>query len=199
MYSEAGRIEQIFGFVIFDYLNCVTLDAWPRKSTISAQIHCSTKTVQRAADGLEEAGFISIHRPRSHGAFQRYAPVFIPGDWDKAVRTDGQECLELLDKDVSQSSLSIHLKISAPTEPHKPTGNQLQEGRYRPAERGRWEVELAKLVGTDGLDVLECLNAIDGTIVERLCRAFCNGEIGEREIMAARLAAAHAAAGKRWR
>src|ERR1700692_1972542 len=67
MYCEAKQTEKILAFVIFDHLNCVTLDAWPSQHTIASFLHCSTKTVTRAADGLEQLQLIKIARPVGRG------------------------------------------------------------------------------------------------------------------------------------
>ncbi|MEA2906614.1 MAG: hypothetical protein QOI12_4001 [Alphaproteobacteria bacterium] len=44
------------------------------------------------------------------------------------------------------------------------------------------------MLGDGGIDALGRLDAIDGSIVERLCRAYVAGALGERELFAARLA-----------
>ncbi len=63
---------------------------------------------------------------------------------------------------------------------------------YRRSERGKWEQRLIGRFGSDGVDVLGKLAGIDDNIVERLCQAICAGRLGDREVEAARLAAAQA-------
>jgi hypothetical protein len=45
------------------------------------------------------------------------------------------------------------------------------------------------MLGPDGMKVLEILNELDDRIVDRLCGAYVEGMLGERELAAARLAA----------
>src|SRR6266851_4145768 len=187
MYSDIPAMQRVFAFVVSDHLNCVTLDAWPAQGTVATRLHCCIKTVARAADGLEKLGLIVIERPRDRGLPQRYAPVFAPVDWVTPVHLSGQGSLEDLDKTVHQSSLDIHLKLSEPTARCRAI-QDLESRKYKPAERGRWEAEIAKKIGANGLEVLERLNEINEHIVERLCRALCDGELGDQELEAARLA-----------
>src|ERR1700681_3783350 len=69
MVSNAKSNEKVFGYLIFQHLNCVTLDAWPSQDTLRSHMHCCARTIARAADGLEAAGFIVIDRPRERGSF----------------------------------------------------------------------------------------------------------------------------------
>jgi hypothetical protein len=55
------------------------------------------------------------------------------------------------------------------------------------AERGRVETELATIMG--GFDVLLRLAAIHDEIITRLCEAHVTGQLGYRQIKAAKLAA----------
>jgi hypothetical protein len=48
------------------------------------------------------------------------------------------------------------------------------------------------MLGDGGIELLFKLGAIDDAIVERLCRAHAAGALGERELIAARLAAQQA-------
>ena len=185
MYSWARPTEKNFAFVIFDHLNCVTLDAWPSQHTMAERLRCSTKTIKRAAEGLERCLLISVAEcGRSH----RYAPIFNNDDWDIDGQLDGQVCRRVTDENVYQSSSSIHSKSTSIggrwTE--RPIG---RASKYKAAERGRWETQLAARCGSDGLDILSRLSAIDDGIVENLCRAFCDGELDEQEFETAKLAA----------
>jgi len=190
MYSDVKQTEKVFAFLVADHLNCVTLDAWPSQATASKLLHCSTKTIQRAADGLEQIGTMEVERQegRSH---VRYAPIFLPQDWDNPVSDRGQTCREMADTHVHQSSLAI-LAESSSTGCRWMSRPQAAHARYRSAERGKWEAELAQRLGRDGPDVLVRLASVDDRIVAELCRALCEGEVGQAELEAARLAAAQA-------
>jgi Helix-turn-helix domain len=189
MYSDVGRIEKVLGYVIYAHLNCVTLDAWPAQGTIATLMRCSIKTVQRASEALERHGWIVVARSRSRGSMHRYAPIFAPGDLDESVPDDGHPCPGVADTHVRQSSLSTRIK-SSPTGQRWSNTYRRPNSSYKPAERGRWELELASALGRDGREVLDRLDTINDTVVEKLCRAYCDGEVGECEIEAARLAAA---------
>jgi hypothetical protein len=188
MYSTAIPSAKVFGFVVCDCLNCVTLDAWPAQRTFAERMRCSTKTVQRSANELEDLGFIKVARSRLRGVNHRYAPVFLPGDSDVAVRPGGRRRLRTVDPDVHESSSSIHLE-SVPSRSGEQSEGSKRMSKYRRVERGRWEQELIRAFGSNGSDTLERLSRIDDAIVDRLCRDYCDGLIGEREIEAARLAA----------
>jgi hypothetical protein len=60
---------------------------------------------------------------------------------------------------------------------------------YQRNQRGAFELEVGRLLGSDGFEILSSLDAIDGQIVERLCRAHAMGSLTQRELSAARLAA----------
>jgi hypothetical protein len=60
---------------------------------------------------------------------------------------------------------------------------------YERRKRGSYEAELAKLLGNDGFEILARLSEHDDAIIERLCHAYADGELGRRELSAARLAA----------
>jgi len=68
---------------------------------------------------------------------------------------------------------------------------------YDMNQRGLYERELARRLGNNGFEVLERLADHDDAIVERLCRAFADSKLGDRELSAARLAADQLP--KRWR
>jgi hypothetical protein len=189
MYSAAKPIERNFAFVIADHANCVTEDAWPGQDTIARLLCCSTKTVRRAMEALENLQLLAVRRSSIRGASPRYSPVFIPDDWD----TDGQDLRHpwsvKVDRDVQQSSSSIHISSPSPTRGRANEIKVKQTSDYRRSQRGKWEAELSKWLGPDGLEILGKLSMISDGIVENLCRAACNGEVGPRELEAARLAA----------
>ena len=112
-YSDTADQSKVFAYVIYDCLNCVTLDAWPAQSTIAKRMRCSVKTVHRAADGLEQKKFVLIVRSRLRDVNNRYAPIFSPGDLDIIVSPASQSCPETVDADVRPSSLSICLESSS--------------------------------------------------------------------------------------
>jgi hypothetical protein len=63
---------------------------------------------------------------------------------------------------------------------------------FKPAQRGAIKLELAELLGADGFDVLSALTAIDDVVVDSLCRANAETQVGDRELAAARLVAKQA-------
>jgi hypothetical protein len=190
MTSDARSNAKVFAYFIFQHLNCVTLDAWPNQGTLRGHMHCSARTVARAADDLETTRLIVIDRPRRWGAVPRYVPAFAPEDWDKIVQPRGQICPTAMDRVVHRSSLENYLDESSPTGIRWKAIGESRQSWFKPAETGRWERELADALGPEGFEILDRLNTVDETIVPRLCRALCDGELGEREVEAARLAAA---------
>jgi hypothetical protein len=172
---------------ITDFLNCVTLDCWPSYETLAKSVGgCSTKTIQRAMIDLEEGQFITVRRSRRSSVSNRYAPIFLPVDWDAGVALGGQLCPLTEDVDVPQSSLST-LSISSSTEAARQAA--AAPPGYDRRKRGVLELKLMSLLGNNGLDVLSELNAIDEGIVDRLCQALTDGTLSDRELSAARLAA----------
>jgi hypothetical protein len=181
--------EKCFAFLVVDRLNCVTQDCWPSQKTIAEQFGWSIKTVHRVAVGLERRGHLRIIR-NSNGSC-RYAPVFLPEDEDKSVAAKRQNCPSTPDKNVEESFLGIPINQSSPRAdargadrwPTKAASN------YDRRRRGTYEADIAKLLGNDGFEILAQLSEYDDAIVERLCRAHADGELGAREVIAARLAA----------
>lgn len=186
--SEATPFQKCLAYAIADHLNCITRDCWPAQLTLCRLLGgVCTRTLQRAGRRLEALGLITISRP---GVNMRYAPVFQPGDEDKPVRKDGQIGPGIDDTDVRESFLEIHLTSDSTEAVSASARKRSAEGsKYRRAERGKVEVELAKLLGTDGFEILARLSSINDAAVERLCRAFAYGQLGDRDLMAARLAA----------
>lgn len=188
--TVATSTEKCFAYAVADHLNCVTLDAWPGQLRVAQFLGFkSVKTIQRAAGGLAELEVLVIKRGGRNQC--RYAPIFLPVDEDRIVHSSGQTSPPTKDKDVCQSLLRIHNNSSEPT---KETSNcsgygKHSELRYRRTERGGIEVKIAAMMGDEGMEVLFRLGAIDDSIIERLCRAHAAGALGERELIAARLAA----------
>jgi hypothetical protein len=187
--SSATSTQKVLAYAISDHLNCVTLDCWPAQSTLTGLLgRRSDKTAQRAARGLRALKFITISRGTTETSGYRYAPVFVPSDWDKIGSSTRQKRAELGDTNVHQSNLGIQLKSSS-TASGKANGGIRTSPTFNPAARGAIELKLAQMLGPNGMDALGRLAGFDDTIVDRLCRSFSEGLIGERELIAARLAA----------
>jgi hypothetical protein len=199
MYDLAtSSSEKCFAYAVVDRLNCVTLDCWPSQKTIAGDFGWSTKTVHRVAFALRRRGHLRITR-NTHGSY-RYAPIFLPEDMDKSVGQSGQYCPPVSDKNVDESSLDILINQSSPSGAGSKLGigpKDTFDSRYDKRQRGSYEMEVAKRLGNDGFDILARLSDHDDAPVERLCRAFADGELGHRELLAARLAVQQLP--KKWR
>jgi hypothetical protein len=180
--------EKCFAYIVMDRLNCVTRDSWPGQPLIAQQLgRRSIKTVSRIAFGLESRGYQRVNR-NTHGSL-RYAPVFLPEDEDKPVPTSRQNCPSVPDKNVEESSLDILISKSSPSLGERGKCSRGFASKYERRKRGSYEAEVAALLGNGGYEILMRLSGLDDAIVERLCRAFADGELGARELIAARLAA----------
>lgn len=184
-HAKATSTEKCFAYLVADHLNCVTLDCWP------SQFRCArllgfkvTRTVQRAARGLEGWELLRITTAGKSGC--RYAPIFLDSEFDKPVTKSGHVCRADPDAHVRESFLEIHINKSEPTQKSSPDTNH---NVYERRKRGAIEMEIVKLLGADGVDILQKLGSLDDGIVDRLCRAFIERQLGERELIAARLAA----------
>jgi len=187
--TTAASTEKCLAYAVSEHLNCVTLDAWPGQPRLAQLLGFkSIKTIQRAARALAGLSVLVVKR---HGkGHYRYAPVFLRGDEDENVLTAGQTASSQKDTDVHESLLLIHIK-STPRqrEINRSNSDQSSEDRYRSSQRGTIEIKVAEMLGSDGLEVLFRLGEVDDAIIERLCRAYVKGALGERELIAARLAA----------
>jgi hypothetical protein len=187
--SNVSSTEKCFAYLVADRLNCVTLDAWPGQLLIARDLGGrSIKTAQRAARGLEKRGHLNI--TRDAGGSYRYAPMFLPGDEDKSAGFPGQSCPSVADKIVNESYLGIQSNLSLSTGaqrcgaiPPSPSPSN-----YNPRMQGTYQVEIAKMLGKNGFEILMKLNEAS---IERLCRAYANGELWQQELIAAQLAAKH--------
>jgi hypothetical protein len=191
--SGATSTQKCLAYAISDHLNCVTQDCWPAQSTLADLLGLrSVKSVQRAARGLVALGFIDI-KARSEGdPGYRYVPTFVSADGDKSVPVPGQSCPGGPDTDVGESSLHIQTESSSTSSSGEGVGRgEAWRRPFDPRKRGAIELELAKLLGSNGMEILSQLSALDDDIVSRLCRAFSDGAVGRRELAAARLAAEH--------
>lgn len=119
-------------------------------------------------EALEKLQLLAVRRSSIRGASPRYSPVFIPDDWD----TDGQDLRHpwsvKVDKDVQQSSSSIHISLPSPTRGRANEMKVKPTSDYRRSQRGKWEAELSKWLGPDGLEILGKLSLISDGIVENL-------------------------------
>jgi hypothetical protein len=149
----------------------------------------SIKTVSRIAFGLEGHGYQRVGR-NTRGSL-RYSPVFLLEDEDKSGRAKGQNCPSMPDKNVEESFLGIPINQSTPRAAQREADKwpTRAASNYVRRQRGSYEAELARLLGNDGFGILTVLSEYDDAIVERLCRALADRELGPRELIAARLAA----------
>ena len=192
-HPSATSTQKCLAHAIANYLNCVTLDCWAAQPTLARDIgDKSIKTVIRAGRGLAKHNLITLKRIKSQPRL-RYAPVFWPEDMDKPVPKNGHRSTEIVDTDDRESFLDIHTKSSSRKEA---ADRSVRASRPRPSfnprERGAIEVKLAEMFGAHGFDVLARLALIDDAIIDRLCQAFVEGALSERDLAAARLAAEQA-------
>jgi len=186
--SPASSTEKCLAYVVADHLNCVTLDCWPSQTRLAELLgRKNVKTVERAARGLEKLGTLVLGGGGG-GAVYRYAPVFLASDADKVVNSPRQIRPEDTDKNVDESLLLIHSKRSSSTGLSDRRDGQ-SPPVYNRRQRGAIELELAAMLGENGMNILGRLASHDDTIVDRLCRAHAERGLSERELAAARLAA----------
>ena len=181
--SGTSSSEKCFAYLVLDRLNCVTLDCWPSQKLIAEQFGWSIKTVHRVALGLKMRGHLLISRNTLGSC--RYAPVFLPEDEDKSGAGPRQSCRSVPDKNVEESFLGIQINQSSPSA----AARGALASRYEGHQRGSYEAEIAKRLGNNGFEILGRLAELDDDVVERLCRAQADCKLGERELLAARLAA----------
>lgn len=186
--SSASSTQKCFAYAVAEHLNCVTLDCWPSQARLVALLGFqSAKTLQRAARGLERIGVLVIKGGGRAG--YRYEPVFLATDGDKIVSVSRQTSPDDPDKSVRESLLQIHSTSVPRAAATKETLFGSDQPPYERRQRGAIELEIAKILGPNGFDILGRLSRLDDTIVERLCRAHALGALGDRELMAAKLAA----------
>ena len=191
--TPASSTGKCFAYSVADHLNCVTLDCWAGTPRFAQLLGCKcTKTPERAARELQRLGVLTI-KNCGRGRY-RYAPTFLPADEDKIVRARGQNCPPNRDRNVDKSLLSILPKSSSSTAvaAKGSNGGALAASSYIRRERGAIEMSLASMLGSDGINILARLSAIDDAIIDRMCLAHASGMIGEPELAAARLAAEQA-------
>jgi hypothetical protein len=181
---------RVIAYFMTDSLNWATMDCWRSHQTLADLAGTSPKTVQRTTMLTEEKNLITVYRRVGRSQPLRYAPMYLVGSsLDSAVDASGRQCPAGMDTGVHQSFLGIQFESSEEGLPKED-----YEGVFFPkrlsfnlAERGRIETELATIMG--GFDVLLRLAAIHDDIVTRLCEAHVTGQLGYRQIKAAKLAA----------
>ena len=189
----ASSTGKCFAYSVADHLNCVTLDCWAGATRFAKLLGCKcTKTPERAARELQRLGVLTI-KNSGRGRY-RYAPTFLPVDNDKIARARGQNCPSNRDTNVDESLLSILPKVPSSTAVASKgrNGGALAASSYIRRERGAIELSLASMLGSDGINILARLSAIDDAIIDRMCLAHASGMIGDPELAAARLAAEQA-------
>jgi hypothetical protein len=183
--------HRVLAYFLTDSLNWATMDCWPSHETLAHWAGTSTKTVQRTTSLLEDKKLLAVYRRHGSSNPLRYAPIYLAETMsDKKIARTGQRCQPELDADVHESFLSIQLKSFLQNGlPKEDSNNKAGQHHlsFSLAERGRIEPEVAGLLG--GIDVLYRLANIHDSIVTRLCEAHMRGELGQRQIRAAKLAA----------
>ena len=184
--SAATSAQKCFAYSVADHLNCVTLDCWVGQPRVARLLGW----LQRAAGSLARLELLALSRCGKAKSSWRYAPVFVPGDWDRPVAEIGQPCPDQVDRDVHQSFLEIQLKSCSTAAEAKGPGKRPPPTRpFKRAQRGSLEIKVSQLLGPNGMKILGTLSELDDRIVDRLCGAYVEGLLGERELAAARLAA----------
>lgn len=174
--------QKCLAYAIANRLNCVTRDCWASQETLARDIgNKSIKTVVRAGRTLAEFKLIMLQRRKG----LRYAPVFSDEDLAIPVSKRGHAGANSVDTDGGESSLSIQSKSSSTG--IAPVGGCVPHRNFDPRQRGAIEIKLAEMLG--GMDVLARLAAIDEAVIDRLCQAYADGVLSERDLAAARLAA----------
>jgi hypothetical protein len=182
---------RVLSYFVADTLNWATMDCWPSHQTFADLAGTSPKTVQRATLLMEKRNLMAVYRRKGSSHPLRYAPVYLVGtSSDTEVARTGHPRPPRLDTGVHESFLAIPFESSVedglPKEETK--GVSVQKClSFNLAERGGLEAEIAPLLG--GIDVLLRLAAIHDDIVTRICEAHRTGQLGERQIKAAKLAA----------
>jgi hypothetical protein len=184
MYHPATTsTERCFAYVVCDHLNAASLDCWPSQERVIKLLGFkAVKTISRVAAKLERRGLLKVTRI---GVGCRYAPVFNSDEQDITVPSSGHPNPPSTDANVRESLLPIQSKSSARVAASERRG----VGEYEPKQRGAVEMKVAALLGVDGVDLLFRLSQLDPAIIDRLCRAYSLGALGERELSAIRLAA----------
>jgi hypothetical protein len=183
---------RVLAYFVTDSLNWATMDSWLSHQTMAGLAGTSTKTVQRTTSLMEDKTLMAVYRRDGSTHPLRYAPVYLVQTVsDTEVARTGQRCQLKLDAGVHESFLltpfESFLENGRPKEESQKGVSVQPYLSFNLAERGRYELEVAPLLG--GMDVLLRLAAIHDDIVTRICEAYLRGHLGERQIKAAKLAA----------
>jgi hypothetical protein len=183
--------HRVLAYFVTDSLNWATMDCWPSHQTMADWAGTSTKTVQRTTLRMEDKTLMAVYRRNGSSHPLRYAPVYlVETTSDTEVARTGHRCSPGLDTSVHESFLETPFESSVEDGLSKEESKRVSVQKYLSfnlAERGRVESEIAPLLG--GIDVLLRLAAIHDDIVTRICEAYLTGNLGTRQIRAAKLAA----------
>lgn len=166
-------------FVLMDFQNRATRDSWLAQQTIARKIGTSVKTVQRSVSRLEKKGFLKIQRFGREGKSNRYA-LELPYDddcQDADVSSQRHGWPSASDSGVSQS-YSNNLQISSLA------GRRTKYVGRIGSDRGRFELEIAARIGSEGIEILNRLAEIDDRHVAAVCEQQRNGTLTDLDIQA---------------
>jgi len=191
---------RVIAYFVVDHLNWSTMDSWSGQERLAGLVGTSTKTIQRSLDAMEKVRLLTVWRRTGSRHPLRTAPNYLPELRDATVPNSGLPGPQGSDTGVHQSFLGIlpEPALVGCRGSELPRTGKRRSARmalaFNPAQRGRIECQVAHLLG--GFDVLSRLAAIDDQIVTRLCQAHCTGNLHERQIKAAKLAAQQSRAGQ---
>jgi hypothetical protein len=187
--TDVSSTAKCLAYAVSDHLNCVSLDCWPSQARLAKLLgKRSMKTLSRATRELEERDVLITkrdHRGRTH-----YAPTFLPADEDISAPTPRHNCPETSDRNGRESLLAN----PSPEESISTLGSSKVRAfehyvsGYDRRQRGAIEIQLASMLGRNGMAILERLARYDDAIVDRLCRAYAEEILDERCLHAVRLA-----------
>lgn len=179
--STAFRIA----FVISDFLNSITGDAWPSRRRVAARLNITTKTVQRSIAELERCGWLTVKRSKGRRVTNRYQPRWPPGcaaplmeATDKAVPITGHTSPNMGAENVSQSFLKIPLRNYL-------NGNREKKSHF--PDRGTFEERIIERFGPNTRMLLEEISCRSPETLDLICRAEQEGTLTSADLNAVRL------------
>jgi hypothetical protein len=181
--------HRVISYFLTDALNWATMDCWPSHETLAGLSGLSSKTVQRSILLMEQKNLLAVYRRAGSSHPLRYSPLYLIGQ-DTGVRQTGHPCRPEVDTGVQQPFLTTIKESSVKgCRREQRTGSDATPPllSFERAQRGWVETQIAPLLG--GFDVLFRLAAIHDDIITRLCEAHYTGQLGERQIRSAKLAA----------